>query len=223
MKKVIGLLCLLLVFMSATAYASAAAKKDTKAPVVTKTNPVDTDADVMIESSIYIRFSEAVKKGSKIKDITLKESDLKKVNYSYELKDNFLILKPKDKLKYNTFYTVAIPAAAVQDLAGNKLAKEYSFTFLTEQDPAKEGQEAAKTYKYFVELELNTDYKLEEDQFTFYSTLLKSFGFDANFKSVKEITPTPAPSSKKTPTPTPKVSNPPTPIITPELKPTKTP
>ena len=221
MKKVIGLLCLLLVFMSATAYASAAAKKDTKAPVVTKTNPIDTDADVMIESSIYIRFSEAVVKGSKIKNITLKEAELKKVSYSYEIKDNLLILKPKSKLKYNSFYTVTIPAAAVQDAAGNKLAKEYSFSFLTEQDPAKAEQEAAKKYKYLVELELNTDTKMTEEQFIFYASLLKGLGFDAGFRSVKEIAATTTP--KPTPTPAAKISAPPTPIITPELKATKTP
>lgn len=61
MKKIITLFVIvfLLVIMSCTVYA---AKKDVKAPVVIKTNPVQNETDIMIEDAIIICFNEPVKR-----------------------------------------------------------------------------------------------------------------------------------------------------------------
>jgi len=200
MKKLAFILTVLLVFMSTATVVSAAAKKDKTAPTVTKTNPADYATDVMVDGSIQIRFSETIKKGSNISKISLKESELKKVSYSYEIKDKFLIITPKAKLKYNTVYTITIPAGAVQDSSGNKLANEYSFSFSTEEDPAKvKKDEAKKSYKYLVELELNMNEQLTQAQAAYYTQLLKAVGFDARIKSITEITS--GQDSKSEPTP----------------------
>lgn len=185
------ILSLLLLFMSAATAASAATKKDTKAPAVTKSNPAAYDADVMVDGDIQIRFSEAVKKGSKISKISLKESDIKTVAFSYEIKDKFLIIRPKAKLKYDTVYTVTIPSGAVQDKSGNKLANNYSFNFITEEDPASKKEDDSKAYKYLVELEISLNEKLDENMAQYYTQLLKQLGFDAAFRSIKEMTPAP--------------------------------
>jgi len=193
MKKLAFILTVLLVFMSAATVVSAAAKKDKTAPTVTKTNPADYATDVMVDGSIQIRFSETIKKGSNISKITLKESELKKVSYTYEIKDKFLIITPKANLKHNTVYTVTIPAGAVQDSSGNKLAKAYSFSFSTEEDPKVKRDEVKKAYKYLVELEVNMNEQLTQVQAVYYSQLLKAVGFDAQIKSITEITPSSTP------------------------------
>lgn len=210
MKRIITFICLLLILLSITTAASAASKKDTKAPVITKTNPVDYDTNVMVDGSILIRFSEGIQKSTNIAKISLKESDLKKVTFTYEINDKFIVIKPKTNLKYDTIYTVSIPSAAVKDSSGNKLTKAYVFSFITEQDPAKAvtGDEA-EDYNYIVELEVHMDDELTETKTEYYTQLLKYLGIDAEFKNVKEVKP------KATPKVTPKL----TPKVTPEITP----
>lgn len=218
---------LLLLFISAALVISmsatgvfAAAKKDTAPPTVSKTNPVDYATDVMVDGHIQIRFSESIKKGSNISKITLKESDLTAVAYSYEIKDKFLTIIPKKNLKYGTAYTVNIPKGAVQDAAGNKLAKAFSFSFVTEEDPANaKAREEGKAYKYLVELEVSMNEQLTDTMAGYYSLMLNKFmGFDAVFKSIKEITPSPTAKPSKatvTPAPSPAASQAPKASVTP--------
>lgn len=193
MKKLtfIFTVTVLLLLMSTATVASAAAKKDKTAPTVAKTNPADGAKDVMADGSIQIRFSEKIKKGSNISKITLKNAEQKKVSYSYEIKDKFLIITPKSNLKYSTDYTVAIPAGAVQDGSGNKLAKAYSFSFTTEDDPKAKKDEPKKdetktSYKYLVELELNANKQLNRAELENYLPMFKLYGYDVQIISIKE-------------------------------------
>jgi methionine-rich copper-binding protein CopC len=165
-----------------------AAKKDTKAPTITKTNPIDCDSDVMIESTIIIRFSEKIQKGRNIAKISLKESDLKSIGFSYEIKDNLLEITPKADFKYNTIYTVTVPASAVKDAAGNNLARAYTFNFITEISPAEAAKQSAntETKKYIIEIEANLDGELTEAQIAYFSQILKNFGIDAAFLDIRE-------------------------------------
>lgn len=187
MKKIISLICIFLMLSEMTTPAYAA-KKDTTAPTITKTAPTDYDSDIMIESTIILRFDESIQKGKNIAKISLKESDLKEVKYTYEIKDNFLILTPKADFKYNTIYTVNVPAKAVKDTAGNNLAKDYYFDFITEVDPAEAASEEQKpdSIKYIMTIEATMDEELTDTKLEFYTQILNDFGIEAKFLDVQE-------------------------------------
>lgn len=152
MKKIISVICMivLLIGMAQTAFA---ATKDTKAPTITKTSPVDKATDIMKESEIVIRFSEIIKKGKTFDQINIKSVVGKTVAYTYEIKDNLLILTPKSKLAYNTNYTVTVPSGAVKDATGNTLKKDKSFDFITEEDPKTESIAVTEGITYDIGLE----------------------------------------------------------------------
>ncbi len=152
MKKIISIICMLLLLIGLTPTALGATK-DTKAPTISKTSPVDKATDIMRESEIVIRFSEIIKKGKAISQITIKSMMGKAVAYTYEIKDNLLIITPKAKLSYNTNYTVTIPSGAVKDASGNALKKDKSFDFITEKDPKKEADTKTEGITYDIGLE----------------------------------------------------------------------
>lgn len=187
MKKFISIICVVIMLAIMTSPVSAA-KKDTKAPTITKTNPIDCGSDVMIESTIIIRFSEKILKGRNIAKISLKESDLKSIGFTYEIKDNLLEITPKADFKYNTIYTVTVPALAVKDAAGNTLARAYTFNFITEISPAEAAKQSSNTEnkKYIIEIEANLDGELTEAQIAYFSQILKNFGIDAAFLDIRE-------------------------------------
>ncbi len=103
---------------------------DTMPPVVTGTAPAKGAAGVTVNTAIKITFNEAVARGSAFSGITLKSGSTV-VNYTYQIAGNMLTLTPYANLAYSTGYTVTLPVQAVQDLAGNGLAGEYSFDFTT--------------------------------------------------------------------------------------------
>lgn len=185
MKKIISLLCMVLILMTVTTPVDAA-KKDTKAPVITKTNPVDYGTNIMAESTIIIRFNEAILKGKNISKISLKENETKSVSFTYEIKGNFLTLTPKTTLKYDTYYTVKIPAAAVKDTAGNNFGTSYSFNFVTESDPAKPSSDNSNKdgITYILEMEATLNEELTDVKIAYFEQMLLKFGINATFKNV---------------------------------------
>lgn len=184
MKKILAFFCVIAILVTISSPVSAtvsSVKADTKAPTIVKTYPADGSKDVMVESSIMLRFSETLRKGKNIAKVTLKEAGTTKVEFTYELSGNLITITPDAKLKYNTLYTVTVPASAVKDKAGNNFAKMYSFTFLTEKDPA-DTKEEVKTgsYQYILEIEANLDHKLTDIEVENFTQLLKGFGLDAD-------------------------------------------
>ncbi len=186
MKKVIAFFCIVLVLMSMTSTAFAA-KKDTKAPTVTKTSPVDKTGGIMRETSLVVRFSEAVTKGKAIKKLALTDANGSAVKYAYEIKDNLLTITPKADLNYSMAYTLTVPAAAVKDSAGNDLKEEYTLNFITEADPSKDNPEADTSYKYNMEIEANLQGQLTEGMQLYLIQYLKLFGIDAKIKKVELV------------------------------------
>lgn len=185
MKKIISMICIVLVLASMTSSVYAA-KKDTKAPVITKTNPVDYATDIMIENTIIIRFNETIKKGKNIAKISIKENETKSIEFSYVIKDNLLELTPKTDLKYDTVYVVSIPAAAIKDTAGNNLKSNYAFNFITELDPSKATNVGTVIgTKYVIEIEANLQEALTPVKISYFEQMLSKFGIDATFKDVR--------------------------------------
>ncbi len=186
MKKLVSIICImiLLICMTEPAYA---AKKDTKAPTVTKTSPADMASDIMRESEIVIRFSEKIKKGKALGQISIKTVTAQTVLYTYEIEDNLLILTPKEDLAYHTDYTVTLPAAAVKDSAGNEMKKAHTFHFISEEDPAKKNGAPAGGIKYFVGLEATLQGELTPAMQLYLIQYLKMLGIEAKITEVKVV------------------------------------
>ena len=186
MKKIISAIICVFLVLAAIQEPVAAAKKDTKAPVITKTNPVEYGTDAMIDDTITIRFNETILKGKNIAKITLLETETKKVGFTYEISGKFLKISPKEALKYNTFYTVTIPASAIKDAAGNNFAKTFSFNFVTEEDPSKGSNKKSsdKTLKYVIELEATLEEELTPVKIAYFEKMLEQFGINASFRNV---------------------------------------
>lgn len=179
MKKIIALFCTVLMIgiMTTPVYA---AKKDTTAPIITKSNPVNSTANIMVESNIIIRFSKSIQKGKSFSKIVIKELETTDVSYTCEVKNNLLIITPKTKLNYNTLYSVTIPSSAVKDKAGNTLKRSYNLKFMTEEESANQPvvvDENGNIYR--LELEANLGYEVTDEQIEYFVQLLKMIGIDA--------------------------------------------
>ncbi len=188
MKKIVAIICIIMVLCMMNSPVYAATKKDTKAPTVTKTNPVGNTSDIMVESTIVIRFSENIAKGKNFTKITVKELETLNVEYTCEIVDNLLKITPMKDLKYSTLYTVTIPAAALKDKSSNSLKTTFSFDFLTEKDPSKADDSQVKedTIKYILELEANMEYELTKDNLLYFAGLMEMFGIDATFTDFRK-------------------------------------
>ncbi len=186
MKKLITVVCMIALLFSLTPAANAAAK-DTKAPTITKTSPTDKATDIMKECEIVVRFSENIKKGKKIEQINIKSVLGKVVEYTYEIKDNLLLITPKTKLAYNTNYTVKVPSGAVKDAAGNILKKDKSFDFITEEDPKKQSDEAIKGITYDIGLEATFQGEFTQLIQQYLEQYLKMFGIEAKITKVEKV------------------------------------
>lgn len=186
MKKLISFLCIVAMLLSITMPALAA-KKDTKAPVITKTSPINFGTDIMIESTIVVRFSETIAKGKNYSKITVKESETKSISYTCSIEDNLLKITPKADLKYDTSYTVTIPAAAIKDAAGNVLKAAHNFSFITEKNPAQATTASeAKEAQYVLEIGVILKEELTEAKLAYFSQLLDKFGITTTSVNIYE-------------------------------------
>lgn len=105
---------------------------DKTAPKVTSTNPKKKATRVSRTRIIAIKFSEKLKASVNWSKIMVKNIRTgKKVKISKLIKSNILYLKMSSKRYAYNWYQVYIPAYAVKDYAGNKLAARYTFKFKT--------------------------------------------------------------------------------------------
>ena len=104
---------------------------DTVPPKVTSTYPKKNAKKISRTKKITIKFSEKIKKSINWSKIYVKNKYGKKVKITKKwISSNYLYIKIKKRSSYSS-YTVYIPSKAVQDYAGNKLAKKYTFKFKT--------------------------------------------------------------------------------------------
>ena len=190
MKKLITIVCTIAILLS-WAPAAHAAAKDTKAPTITKTSPVDKATNIMKECEIVVRFSELIKKGKTIDQINIISAVGKTVAYTYEIKDNLLVITPKTKLAYNMNYTVTIPSGAVKDAAGNILKKDKSFDFITEEDSKKQSDTVEEGVTYEIGLEATLQGEITQVMQQYLVQYLKMLGIEAKITKVVEVTRTP--------------------------------
>ena len=97
-------------------------------PVVSKVDPVNGTTVAVINKVINITFSEAIQAGSAYNNIKVITSDGKSKIITKTISGNTLTLTSTYSYTPGT-YTIYIPANAVQDLAGNGLAGNYTSIF----------------------------------------------------------------------------------------------
>jgi hypothetical protein len=187
MKKVIAIISTIILLVSLTP-AAFAASKDMKAPVITKTSPVDKGTDIMRESEIVIRFNENIKKGKTINQVKVTSVLGKEIAYTYEIKDNRLIITPKAKLAYLTNYTVTVPTGAVKDAAGNALKKKKSFDFITEEDPKAKPAVAEEGIIYDIGLEATLQGEFSPILQQYLIQYLRMLGIEAKITKAEKLT-----------------------------------
>ena len=101
---------------------------------VARTDPADGAGSVPAHPVIRIVFSEAVVAGPAFEGVTLQEASGRVLAVRRALeegKGNVLVLTPEVPLSPGVTLSVLVPAGALQDLAGNPLAQDYTFSFTT--------------------------------------------------------------------------------------------
>jgi hypothetical protein len=109
------------------------APPDTKAPIVTGTDPTNGATGVSLISPVVITFSENILAGTNYSKIYIKNLSSGAVVSiaSKTISGNTLTIKQTNPRKANTQYQVYIPASAVKDTSSNNLAAAYTYTFTT--------------------------------------------------------------------------------------------
>lgn len=101
--------------------------EDTQPPTIARTVPENGAADVSINATITITFSEAMDKDSVQQAFRISPNISGSVSWS---SDSIFVFSPDVNFDPSTTYTVTITAAA-RDRAGNHLSAEYIFRFTT--------------------------------------------------------------------------------------------
>ncbi|WP_010676959.1 cell wall-binding repeat-containing protein [Bacillus timonensis] len=110
--------------------------KDTVAPTIQSTLPVNQAKDVPVTSSIIVTFNEEVNRGPNYQNIKLVTSTSETISSEIEIESNKVIIRPTSSLQYGTQYRVEIPTGAVTDKSGNE-NQSAPFTFQTEEYSTK--------------------------------------------------------------------------------------
>ena len=104
---------------------------DNISPKISAVSPKNKATGVSRSKTTGVRLSENVLKGTNWSKIYIKNLKTgKKVKASITISGNHIYIKTSKKTA-NTWYRVYIPAYAVKDATGNKLAKGYILTFKT--------------------------------------------------------------------------------------------
>ena len=106
------------------------ADPDTTSPTVSFTTPVNGDTGVALNKKIAVTFSEAMKPSTITKSTFTLKKGTKRVSGKVTYAGVTATFKPAKKLAMNTEYTATI-TTKVKDLAGNKLASDYVWSFTT--------------------------------------------------------------------------------------------
>jgi DNA-binding beta-propeller fold protein YncE len=111
------------------------AAPDTTPPTVTTTNPADNAAGVAVNAAITATFSETLSAATVTNStFLLKNAGNNAVSGSVSYAGTTATITPSAPLAYGTSYAATI-TTGVQDLAGNYLASNYTWTFTTGSAP----------------------------------------------------------------------------------------
>ena len=102
-------------------------EEDTTPPTITEVSPTDGATNVPVTTAISATFSEAMNETSAEAAFSVDG-----VTGTFGWDGNKMTFTPSSELAYNTEYTVTISTVA-EDLAGNNLASDYTWSFTTER------------------------------------------------------------------------------------------
>lgn len=103
-------------------------------PEIDSTEPVDYTENADINTLIKIKFTEKIKAGKAIEGISLQHGNNLKAPIYVGINGDTLIIKPLEKLMYNTTYFVYLPYNSVTDIAGNSNYYAFPVIFTTKQE-----------------------------------------------------------------------------------------
>ncbi len=101
------------------------------APCVAQSDPVSGGADVPISQPVKLTFNVDIAAGSDYDSIGMKDTANNPVAVAASISGRELRLIPAAGLKYETLYTVYIPAQAIKNLNDQHMAADYSLSFTT--------------------------------------------------------------------------------------------
>jgi len=105
---------------------------DITAPTVTSTIPINAAVDIVVSSVISANFSEAMNPATiNAATFTLADSGANAVSGTVGYTSGTATFTPDASLNYNETYTATI-TTGVEDMAGNSLASDYTWSFTTE-------------------------------------------------------------------------------------------
>lgn len=104
---------------------------ETVAPVVISTDPACDETGVSVDKTVTVTFSEKILTGETFDSIFFYDNDGNPVAFTKNLAGAVLTIDPVAELNETTVYTLSIPAGAVQDMFGNNLADNFTFSFTT--------------------------------------------------------------------------------------------
>lgn len=104
---------------------------DLTAPKLVKSTPENQTTIFPRKDNLVLTFSENIAAGSNIDNLELLDSKGNKLEYIYEIKNNTLIINPKNDLVQNSYYILKMPANSVEDASGNLNAEAQTIEFAT--------------------------------------------------------------------------------------------
>jgi len=107
-------------------------ERESLPPTVASTNPVDSATDVSVDAGIIATFSEAMQ-ASTINTTAFTMDNGVTGTVSYDANSITATFTPTSNLSYDTTYTATISTGA-EDLAGNGLQANYTWSFTTQSE-----------------------------------------------------------------------------------------
>ena len=104
-------------------------------PEILSEMPGDGDVDVSTGAAVELVFNENIREGITYDAVTIRDGGDNPLAVNISITGSVLRLEPAAALDYSTVYTVIIPRWAVQGMAGNLLAADFSYSFTTERAP----------------------------------------------------------------------------------------
>ena len=103
---------------------------------IISTDPTNGAFNVVTNKKIKFTFRKPIKAGSSYNQIVLRSGNGKEISINKTISGYTLIITPYN-LDTGVEYKVIIPETSINDLTGNKLSKNYTITFVTDNTPPK--------------------------------------------------------------------------------------
>jgi len=133
---------------------------DKLAPTITEITPVDGAIDVSVETEVSVSFSEEMNTSSLTQALSLVDVNDVVVSASISVSGSKITLRPKEPLQAGSSYKARVSTQA-QDLAGNLLENEKSWSFITLQEDSTSTEVSLQKAELSASSQYNASYGIE--------------------------------------------------------------